>query len=176
MGKQWKQWQTLFLGLQNHYRWWLQPWNLKTLAPWKKFMTYINSILKSREIAFPTKFHIVKVMIFPVIMYGCESWTIKKAEHRKNWYFWIVLLEKTLESPLECKEIETVNPKGNQSSKFIGRTDDEAEAPILWPLHENKSLFGENSDAGKDWRWKEKVKKEGEMVGWHHQLDGHEFS
>ena len=80
MGKQWKQCQTVFFGFQNHYRWWLQPWNWKTLTPWKKVYDNIDSILKSRDITLPTKVRVVKVMVFPVVMYGCESWTIKKAE------------------------------------------------------------------------------------------------
>ena len=79
MDKQWKQWQTLFFGLQNHCRWWLQPWNKKTLVPWKKSYHQL-SILKSRDITLPTKVHPVKAMVFPVVIYGCESWTIKKAE------------------------------------------------------------------------------------------------
>ena len=95
----------------------------------------------------------------------------------KNWCFWTVVLEKTLESPLDCKEIKPVNPKGNKSWIFIGRTDDEAEAetPILWPLDAKSWLTGKDPDSGKDWRQEEKGITEDEMVGWHHQLDGHEF-
>jgi len=87
--------------------------------------------------------------------------------------FWTVVLEKTLESPLDCKEIKPVNPKGNQSWIFIGRTD--AEAPILWPPDEKNWLIWKDPDAGKDWRWEEKGMTEDEMAGWHHWLDGHEF-
>ena len=90
------------------------------------------------------------------------------------WCFWTVVLGKTLESPLDCKEIKPVNPKGNQSWMFIGRTDAEAETPILWPPDTNYWLIGKEPDAGKDWR-QEKGTTEDEMVGWHHQLDGHEF-
>ena len=93
-------------------------------------MTNLDSILKSRDIPLPTKVHLVKAMVFPVVLYGCESWTVKKAEHRRIDAF--VVLEKTLESPLDCKEIQPVHPKGDQSWVFIGRTD-EAETPILWP-------------------------------------------
>ena len=93
----------------------------------------------------------------------------------KNWCFWTVLLEKTLESPLDCKEIKLVNPKWNQSWLFIGRTDVEAETPILWPPDVKNWLFGEDPNAGKDWRQKEKGTTEDEMVGWHHPLHGHEF-
>ena len=98
-----------------------------------------------------------------------ESWV------PKNWCFWTVLLEKTLESPLDCKEIQPVHPKGNQSWIFIGRTDTEAETSTLWPPDEKKWLIGRNPDAGRDWRWEEKGTTEDEMVGWHHWCDGHEF-
>ena len=96
-----------------------------------------------------------------------ESWVLK------NWCFWTVVLEKSLESPLDCKEIKPVNTKGNQSWILIGRTD--AEASILWPPDVKKWLLGKDPDAGKDWRQEEKGMTEDEMVGWHHWLDGHEF-
>ena len=122
-----------------------------------------------------TKIHLVKAMIFPGVMYGCESWTIKKTEHRRIDAFWTVELEKTLESPLNCKEVKSVYPKGNQSSIFIGRTDAEDEVPILWPPDGKNWLIGKDPDAGKDWRQEEKGSTEDEMVGWHHRLNGHEF-
>ena len=131
-------------------------------------MTNLDSIFKSRDITLPIKVRLVKAMLFPVVMYGCESWTIKKAE---NWCFWAVVLEKTLESLLDCKEIKPVNPKGNQPGIFIGRADAEAETLILWPP-DAKSWF---PDAGKDRRQEEKGTTEHEMVGWHHRLNGHEF-
>ena len=99
----------------------------------RKLMTNLESILKNRDITLPTKVHLVKPMVFPVVMYGCESWTVKKAEHWRIDAFGTVVLEKTLESPLDCKEIQPVHPKGNQSWIFIGRTDAEAETQILWP-------------------------------------------
>ena len=189
-------------------------------------------------------------MVFPVVMFGCESWTIKKAESEsevaqscltlcnpmdcslpgcsihgifqaivlewiaisfsrgssqprhwtrvscitgrcfipwatrevlkeswvpKNWYFWTVVLEKTLESPLDCKEIQPVHPKGNQSWTLIGRTDAEAEAPVLWPPDAKNWLIWKDPNAGKDWRREEKGTTEDEMVGWNHRLTGHEF-
>ena len=98
-----------------------------------------------------------------------ESWALK------NWCFWTVVLEKTLESPLDCKEIQPVNLKGGQSWIFIGRTDVEAETSILWPPDTKNWLVGKDSDAGKEWRQEEKGMTEDEMVGWHHLLDVHEF-
>ena len=93
----------------------------------------------------------------------------------KNWCFWTVVLEKTLESSLDCKEIQPVQAKGNQSWIFIGRTNAEAKAPILWSPDVKSWLIWKDSDAGKEWRQEEKGTTEDEMVGWHHQLDGHEF-
>ena len=96
-------------------------------------MTNLDSIFKSRDITLPTKVRLVKAMAFPVVMYGCESWTEKKAERwLKNWCFWTVVLEKTLVSPLDCKEIQAVRSKGDQSWLFFGSTDAKAETPILW--------------------------------------------
>ena len=96
-------------------------------------MTNLDSILKSRDITLSTNVRLVKAMVFPVVMYGCESWTVKKAECQRIDAF--ELLEKTLESPLDCKEIQPGHPKGDQSGVFIGKTDAEAETPILWPYH-----------------------------------------
>ena len=135
-------------------------------------MINLDSILKSRDITLPAKIHLLKAMVFPVFVYGCESWTTKKAEH---WSFWSVVLEKTLESPLGCKEIQPVHPEGDQSWVFIGRTDVVSEAPILWPPDVKSWLIGKDPNAGKDWRQEEKGTTEDEMVGWHHWLNGHEF-
>ena len=140
----------------------------------RKALTNLDSILKSRDITLPTKVHLVKAMVFPVVMYGCEL-DYKESWEPKNWCFWTLVLEKTLESPLDSKEIQLVHPKGNQSWIFIGRTDAEAEAPILWPPDAKTWLIGKDPDAGKDWRQEEKGTTEDEAVGWHHQLDGHEF-
>ena len=98
----------------------------------RKVMTNLNNIFKSRDITLPTKAHLVKAMVFPVVMYGCESWTIKKAEHRRVDAFELWCW-KTLESPLDCKEIQPVHSEGDQSWVFIGKTDVEAETPICWP-------------------------------------------
>ena len=99
----------------------------------------------------------------------------KEGQVLKNWLFWTAVLEKTLESPLDSKGIKLVNPKGNQSWIFIGRTDAEAEAPILWPPDSKNWLIGKDPDAGKEWRQEEKETTMDEMVGWHHRLDGHEL-
>ena len=98
-----------------------------------------------------------------------ENWMLK------NWCFWTVVLEKTLESPLDCKEIQPVRPKENQSWIFIGRTDVEAETPIFWPPDAKNWLTGKDPNAVKDWRWEEKGTTEDKMVGWNHRLDGYEF-
>ena len=120
----------------------------------------LDSRLKSRDITLPTNVSLVKAMVFPVVMYGSEldykeSWTLK------NWCFWTVVLGKTLESPLNCKEIQPVHPEGNQCWIFIGRTDAEAESPILWLPGVKNWLIGKDLDAGKDWRQEEKG-----MTGW----------
>jgi len=100
----------------------------------RKVMTNLDSILKSRDITLPTKVRLVKAMVLPVVMYGCESWTVKKAERRRIDAFELWCWRR-LESPLDCKEIQPVHPKGDQSWVFFGRTDAEAETPILWPPH-----------------------------------------
>ena len=137
-------------------------------------MTNLDSMLKSRDITLPAKVHLVKAMVFPVVMYGCQSWTIKKAEHWRIDVFELWCWRR-LESPLDCKEIKQVNPKGNQSWILIERTDAEAETPILWPSDVKSWLTGKDPDAGKDWEQEEKGMTEDEMVGWHHRLNGHEF-
>ena len=136
----------------------------------RKIKTNLDSLLKRKDITLPTKVCLVKAMVFPVVMCGCESWTIKL----KNWCFWTVVLEKTLESPLDCKEIQPVHPKGDQSWVFIGRTDAEVKTPILWPPDVKNWLIWKDPDAGNDWK-QEKEKAEDEMVGWHHRLNEHEF-
>ena len=147
---------------------------LRCLLLGRKAMTSLDSILKTRDITFPTKVCIVKAMVFPVVMYGCESWTIgtekcwksaKEDQVLKNWCFRIVVLEKTLESPLNSTEIEPVNPKGNKPWIFIKRTDAEAEAPIIWPPDAKSWLIGKDCDAGKDWGQEEKGEREDQIVG-----------
>ena len=141
------------------------------LSQQRSHETNLNSTLKSRNITLPTKVCIIRTMVFPGVMYGCEIWTIKKAERWRTDAFKLVL-EKALESPLDCKEIQPVNPKGNQSWIFIGRTD--AEAPILRPSDEKRQLIRKDPDARKD-RKQKKGTTEDEVAGWHHQLSEHEF-
>ena len=129
----------------------------------RKVMTNLDSIFKSRDITLPTKVCLVKAMVFPVVMYGCESWTINWVP--KNWCFWTVVLEKTLESPLDCKEIQPVHSEGDQSWDYFGRNDAKAETPVLWPPHAKSWLVGKDSDAGSDWGQEEKGTTEDEMAG-----------
>ena len=171
MGKQWKRRDFIFLGSKITEDGDCSHEIKRCLLLGRKVMTNLDGILENRDITLPTKVRLVKAMVFPVVMYGCESWDYKESWAPKNWCFWTVVLEKTLESPLDCKEIQPVHPNGNQSWIFIGRTDVEAETPILWPP--DVKTYWKDSDAGKDWRWEEK--RTTEMVGWRHQLDGHEF-
>ena len=140
----------------------------------KKAMTNLHSVLKSKDITLLTKVHLVKAMFFSSSHVWMWELDYKESWALKNWCFWTVVLEKTLESPLDCKEIQAVHPKGNQSWTLIGRTDAEAETLILWPPDGKNWLIWKDPDAGKDWRWEEKVMTEDEMVGWHHWLNGHE--
>ena len=128
----------------------------------------LDSIFKSRDISFASQSYGFSGSHVWMWELDCEeSWVLK------NWCFWTVVLEKTLESPLDCKEIQLVHRKGNQSWISIGRTD--AETPILWPPDVKNWLIWKDSDAGKDWRQEETGMTEDEMVGWHHWLNGHEF-
>ena len=138
-------------------------------------MTNLDSIFKSRDMTLPTKVRSVESMVFPVVMYGCESWTMKKAECQRIDAFELWCWRKTLESPLDCKEIQRVHSKGDQSWVFFGRTDAKAETPVLWPPHAKSWLIGKDFDAGRDWGQEEKGTTEDEMAGWHHRLDGREF-
>ena len=177
MGKQWKQWLTLFWGGSKITADGACSHEIKRCSLLgRKVMTNLDSILKSRDITLLTKVCLVKAMVFPVAMYGCESWTIKKAERRRIDAFELWCWKKLLRvSSLDCKEIQPVHPEGNQSWIFIGKTDAEAETLILWPPDAKNWLTWKDSDAGKDWGQEEKGMTEYEMVGWHHQLDGHEF-
>ena len=140
----------------------------------RKVMTNLDSILESRD------YFANKGPSSQGYGFSCGHvwmWELDYKEHRalKNWCVWTVVLEKTLESPLDCKEIQPVHSKGDQSWVVIGRTDAEAETPILWPPDVKSWLIGKDPDAGKDWRQVEKGMTEDEMVGWHHWVEGHEF-
>ena len=134
----------------------------------------LGSISKSRDITLPAKVCIVKAMIFLLVMYGCESWTIKKAGHWRIDAFELWCWRRLLKSPLDCKEIKPVNPKENQSWIFIGGPDAEVETSVFWPPDAKNWLTRKDLDAWKDWR-REKGTTEVEMVGWHHWLNGHEL-
>ena len=145
------------------------------LTPWKESHDQPRQHIKKQRHYFVTKVHLVKAMVFPVVVYGCESWTIKKAEHRRIdgfelWCWW-----RLLRVPWNCKEIQLVHPKGVQSWVFIARTDFEAETPVLWPPHAKSWLIWKDPDAGKDWGQEEKGTTEDKMVGWHHRLNEHGF-
>ena len=156
-----------FGGLQNHCRWWLQLRN-RHLCIERKVITNLDSTLKSRDIALPNESLSSQGYGFS----SCQVWMwesdCEESWAPKNWCFWTVVLEKTLGSPLDCKEIQPVHPKGNQFWVFIGRTDAEAETPILWPPHSKSWLIGKDSDSGRDWEQEEKGTAEDEMAGWHH--------
>ena len=171
MGKQYKQWLTLF------------SWAPKSL----KMVTAAMKLKDAYSLEEKLWQHIKKQRHYfhnkgpPSQSYGFSSshvwiWELdyKESWMLKSWYFWTMVLEKTLESPLDCKDIQPVHPKGNNSWIFIVRTDAEADAPILWLPDVKNRLIGKDPDAGKDWRWEEKGMTEDEMVGWHHQLNGHE--
>ena len=170
----------IFLGskitVDDDCRRWLQPWNSKMLAPWKKnYDQPRQHIFKKQRHYFANKGPFSQGYGFSSSHVRMWELDHKESWARKNWRFWTVVVEKTPESPLDCKEIQSVHPKGHQSWIFIGRMDAEAEAPILWPLDAKNWLIGKNPDAGNDWRQEEKGMTEDEMVGWHHRLDGHEF-
>ena len=133
------------------------------LAPWKEcYNKPRQHIIKQRH-HFATKVRIVKAIVFPVVMYGCENWTIKKSWVLKNWCLRTAVLDKTLESPLDNKEIKPVNPKENQSWIFIGRTD--TVAPIFWPPDVKSWLIGKGPEAGKDWGQEEKGQQRARCLG-----------
>ena len=139
----------------------------------RKNITKLDSILKSRYIAnkdpFSQSYALSSSRVWMWELNYKESWA------PKNWCFWSMVLEKTLESPLDCKEIQPVHSEGDQPWDLFGRNDAKAETPVLWPPHAKSWLIGKDSDAGRDWGQEEKGMTEDEMVGWHHWCDGHEF-
>ena len=138
-------------------------------------MTNLDSIFKSRDISLLTKVRLVKAMVFPVVMLWMWELDCEESWAPKNWCVWTVVLEKTLESPSDCKEIQPVHSKGDQPWDFFGRNDAKAETPVLWPPHAKSWLIGKDSDAGRNWGQEKKGMTEDEMAGWHHWLDGLEF-
>ena len=167
MEKQWKQCQTLFLDCSHEIK--------RHLLLGRKVMTNLDSIFKSRDIYFANKGPSSQGYGFSSSHIWMWELDYKESWAPKNWCFWTVVWDKTLESPLDCKEIQPVHPEGSQSWIFIGRTDAEAETPILWVLYSKKWVIRKDPDAGKDWRQEEKGMTEDETGGWHHQLNGHEF-
>ena len=141
----------------------------------RKVMTNLDSIFKSRDITLPTRVCLVKAMVFSSNHVWLWELDYKESWVPKIWYFWTAVLKKTLQSSLDCKEIQPVHPKGNQSWIFIGRTDTEAETPILWPPNAKTWLIWKDPDAGKNWGQEEKGTTDDKMVGWHHWLNGHGF-
>ena len=174
MGKQWKQCQTLFWGAPKSLQMVTAAMKLKTLVPWKKSYDQPREHVKKQRHYFANKGQSSQSYGFSSSHVWMWELDYKQSRAPKNWCFWTVVWEKTLESPLDCKEIQPVHPKGNQSWIFIARTDAEAEAPILWPPDMKNWLTGKDSD-GKDWGQEEKGTTEDEMVGWHHWPEGHEF-
>ena len=137
-------------------------------------MTNLDRVLKSRDITLSTKVNIVKAMVFPVVTYSCESWTVKKAECQKTDAFELWCWRRLLRVSW-TKKIKSANLKGNQHWIFVGRTDTEAETPVFWSSDVNSWLIGKVPDAGKDWGQKEKRASADEMGGWHHWCSGHEL-
>ena len=145
------------------------------LAPWKKSYDQTRQHIKKQRRYPANKGQSSQTYGFSYSHVWMQDLDYKESWAWKNWCFWTVVMEKTLESPLDCREIQPVHSKGNQSWIFIGRTDAEAEIPILWPPDAKNWLIVKDPDAGKDWRQEEKGMTENEMVGWHHQLYEHEF-
>ena len=173
MGKQWEQWLTLFLGAPKSLQMVIAAMKLKDI--WKENYDQPRQHIKKQRHYFANKgpssegygFSSSHVWIWELDYK--ESWVLK------NWCFWTVVLEKTLKSPLDCREIQPVHPKGDQSWVFTGRTDVEAETPILWPPDVKCWLIWKDPDVVKDLTQEEKLMTEDEVVGWHHWLNGHEF-
>ena len=176
MGKQWKQWQTLFFeGPQNHFSGECSHEIKRCLPFLKKHYDQPRQHIKKQRHYFATKGPSSQSYIFfTVVMYGCESWTLKKVEHQRSMLLNCAVGEDSWKS-LGLQGEPTIPSKGYQSWIFIGRTDVEAQTAILWPPDEENWLIGKDPDARKDWRWEEKGTTDDEMFGWHHQLNGHEF-
>ena len=173
MGKQWKQWEASFSWASKSLQMVTAAMKLKDVAPWKKSYDQPRQHIKAETLLCQWS------LSSQSYGFSCRHVWMWELDHKedwapKNWCFWTVVLEKTLESLLDSKEIQPVSPKGNRPWIFIGRADAEAEAPVLWPRDAKSRLIGKDSDAGKDWG-QEKSVTEGKIVGRHHWLNGHEF-
>ena len=169
-----KQWQTLFSWAWKSLQMVTEAMKLKDVAPWKTSYDKPTQCIKKQRHYFTNKGPSSQSYGFSSSYVWMWELEYKESWVPNNWCFWTVVLEKTLQSPLDSKEIQPVNTKGNQSWLFTGSIDAEAETPILWPHDAKNWVTGKNPDARKDWRW-EKGITEDEMLGWHHQCDGHEF-
>ena len=174
MEKQWKQWLTLFSWAPKSLHMVTVPMKLKDTHSLEGNMTNLDSIFKISDITLPTKARLVKAMVFPVVMYGCEGWTIKKAECWRIDAFELWCWRRLLRVPWTARRSNQSIFEGDQPWDFFGRSDAKAETPVLWPPHAKSWLIGKESDAGRDWGQEEKGATEDEMAGWHHWLDGHE--
>ena len=172
--EQWKQWETFILGAPKSLKMVTAAMKLKDACSLEENYDQPRQHIKEQRYYFVNKGSSSQSYGFSINVWVWEL-DYKEKWATKNWCFWTVVLKKTLESPLDCKEIQPVYPKANQSWIFIGRPDAEAETPILWPPDAKNQLTGKDSDAGKDWRQEEKGMMEDKMSGWHHQLNGHEF-
>ena len=148
---------------------------LRRLLLGRKIMTDLDSIFKSRDITLPTYIHLIKAMVFPVVMHGSESWTIRKAERRRSDAFELWSLRRLLRVPWTARRSNQSLQKEISLEYWLEGTYFEAETPVLWPLDVKSWLICKDPDAGKDWSVEEKGITEDEMVGWHHRLNGHEF-
>ena len=175
MRKQWKQWLTLFFWAPKSLQMVMAAMKLKYAYSLEGNYDQPRQHIKKQRHYFVNKGPSSQGYGFSSSHVWMWELDYKESWVQKNWCFWTVVLEKTLESPLDCKEIQLVNPKGNQSWIFIGRTDVEAESPIIWPPDAKSWLIWKDPGAGKDWRREEKGPTEDEMVGLHHRLNGHEF-
>ena len=168
-----KRWETLYFGVPKSLQMVTAAVKLKDACSLEEKLWPTREQLKKQRLYFVNK--VLSSQSYDFISSKVQMWELdyKESWVPKNWCFWTVVLEKTLESPLNCKEIKPVHSKGDQSWVFIGRTDAKAEIPILWPSDAKNWLIGKDPDAGRDWRWEVKGMSEDEVVGWHHWLNGH---
>ena len=166
-----KQCQILFWGASKSLQMVTAAMKLRCLLLGRKVMTNLDSIFKSWDITLPTKVRLVKAMVFPVVMYGCESWTVKKAEHQGIYVFELLCWRRLLRVPWTARGSNQSILKEISPGISLEGNDAKAETPVLWPPHAKSWLIGKNSDAGRDWEQEKKGTTEDEMAGWHHGLD-----